>query len=172
MDFSQLDQYLLGETEEEFLCASEEENQQVAVAMIQQAELQLDILSRDFDPLVYDTEECRDAIEALALRSRYSQIRILLHDPQKVSRRGHLVLHLGKRLGSLMKFRRLADVHKSVADTFMIVDGIGFMHRPYVDTIAATVNFKNRPKAKELLLLFEKLWRDGEIDPNTYSMII
>jgi hypothetical protein len=172
MDLNHLDKYILGETEEEILCLSDEENQKVAVAMIQQAELHLDLLSRDFEPLLYDNEECRDVIENLALRSRHSRIRILLHDPQKVSRRGHLILQLGKRLGSLIQFRRLADVHKSVPDTFMIVDGIGYMHRPHTDTLMAKVSFKDRPVAKQLLLLFEKLWKDGEYDPNTRSFII
>jgi hypothetical protein len=173
MDLNHLDQYILGETAEEFFCVTEEENQKVAVAMIRQADMQLDILSRDLDPPVYDNEECCEVLEELALRSRYSRIRILLHDPQKVSRRGHLVLSLGKRLGnSLFQFRRVADIHRSVPDTFMIVDGIGLMHRPHTDTLAATVNFKDRQQAKQLLQLFEQLWKEGESDPNTRYLII
>lgn len=173
MVLNHLDRYVLGETAEEFFCVTEEENQQVAVSMIRQAEMQLDILSRDLEPLIYDNEECYEVIEELALRSRYSRIRILLHDPQKVSRRGHLILSLGKRLGgSLIQFRRIAEVHRPVSDTFMIVDGIGLMHRPHTDTLAATVNFKDRPQAKQLLQLFEQLWKEGEIDPNTQYLII
>ncbi len=164
--------YILGETNEEFLCISEEDNQRIAVAMIQQAELHLDILSRDFEPAVYDNHECCEVIEDLALRSRHSRIRILLHDARLVSQRGHLVLHLGKRLGSLMQFRSLAEIHKSTPDTFLIADGIGVMHRPYTDTLAATVNFKDRPKAKELSKLFDQLWEEAEPDPYTREMIL
>jgi len=43
MDTLDVDKYILGETEEEFLCVSDEDNQKIAVAMIQQAELELDI---------------------------------------------------------------------------------------------------------------------------------
>jgi len=172
IDEKLLERFILGETNETFRCVNEEENQKVAVVMLQQAELHLEVLSHDLDPLVYDNEACRDAIEELALRSRHSRIRILLHDPQKVSKRGHLLLHLGKRLGGLIKFRRMAEIYRPFPETFMIVDGIGYMHRTSSSTIAATVNFKDRPKAKELLQLFEKFWINAEPDPNTQYIVI
>ncbi|MDM8566261.1 hypothetical protein QUF74_11510 [Candidatus Halobeggiatoa sp. HSG11] len=167
-----IEQYKLGETDEEFVCISEEHNQIVAVAMIKQAEFHLDILSQDFDPDVYDNQECFDVIEDLALRSRYSRIRILLHNTKKVSQRGHLIFYLGKRLGSLIQFRSIAEIHKHIPDTFMLVDGIGIMHRPHTDTLAATINFKDRPKTKKLLQLFNKIWEDSEPDPESRYVVI
>jgi len=166
------DEFILGETDKELFCISEEDNQQMAVLMIQQTELYLDILSRDFDPDVYDNPECCEAIEDLALRSRYSRIRILLHNTKQISQRGHLVFNLGKRLGSLIQFRSMAKNHKHIPDTFLIADGIGIMHRSSPNTLAATVNFKNRPQAKELLAMFDKLWENAEPDPETRSMVI
>jgi hypothetical protein len=172
MDEINIEKYVLGETDEEFVCIDEEGNQKIAVAMVQQAELHLDILSHYFEPDVYDNHEFCKVIEDLALRSRYSQIRILLHNPKQISQRGHLVMHLGRRLGSLMQFRSVAEVHKGIPDTFMLVDGIGFMHRPHTDTLAATVNFKDRPKVKKLMQLFEKIWRDAEPDPESRHLVI
>jgi hypothetical protein len=172
MDEIEVSKYILGETDEEFFCIDEENNQKIAVAMVQQTELHLDILSRDFDPDVYDNHEFCEVLEELALRSRHSQIRILLHNTKLVSQRGHLVMHLGRQLGSLMQIRQLAEVHKSIPDTFMIADGIGFMHRPHSDTLAATVNFKNRPKVKELSKLFDKLWLDGEPDQESRFLVV
>lgn len=165
-------EYLLGETNKEFLCISEEENQQVACALLQQAELKVDIFSRDFEPAVYDNPTCRDAIEDLALRNRHSRIRILLHDPRKVSQRGHHILYLGRRLGSLMQLRAVAEVHQSIRETFLLVDGIGFMHRPHADTLAATVNFKDAPRVKELTKLFEKIWKEAEPDPHFRHLVL
>jgi len=163
--------YILGETDEEFVCVSEEDNQRIAVSMIEQTELQLDILSQLFDPDVYDNFECCEAIEDLALRSRHSCIRILLHDVKSVSQRGHLVLELAKRLG-LMQFRSVPENYKSTQDTFMIADGIGIMHRPHQDTLAATVNFKDRPMAKDLTRLFDEIWENAEPAPDARYMII
>lgn len=172
LDEKSLERFVLGETDEEFLCLDAEENQKVALAMMGQTELHLDILSRDFDPDIYDHEGCRDAIEELALRSRHSQIRILLHDSKKASQRGHILIHLGRRLGNLIKFRRMAEIYQSFPETFMIADGIGYMHRVSPSTLSATVNFKDRKKVKELLQLFDRFWRDGEYDPNTQYLVI
>jgi len=172
MDEIEISKYILGETDEEFFCVDEESNQKIAIAMVQQTELYLDILSRYLDPDVYDNNEFCEVLEDLALRSRHSQIRILLHNTKQVSQRGHLVMHLGRRLGSLMQFRQLAEVHKSIPDTFMIADGIGVMHRPHSDTLAATVNFKDRPKVKELSKLFDKLWVEAEPDQESRFLVV
>ncbi len=167
-----IDKYVLGETDEEFVCISEDDNQIVAVAMLKQAELHLDILSRDFDPDIYDNQEFFDVIEDLALLSRHSRIRILLHNTRKVAQRGHLIFYLGKRLGSLIQFRCIAEIHMHIPDTFMLVDGIGVMHRPHSDTLAATVSFQDRPKTKKLLQLFNKIWEDSEPDPELRYIVI
>jgi hypothetical protein len=172
MEDINIDKYILGETDEEFLCTGEENNQQITLAMIQQTELHLDILSRDFDPDVYDNPDCCEAIEDLALLSRHSRIRILLHDSKKVAQRGHLMFHLGRRLGSLINFRSVAEVHKSIPDTFLIADGIGIIHRPYTDTLSATVNFKDRPKVKEFTQLFEKIWQNAEPDLESRYVVV
>ncbi len=172
MDELTLDRFILGETNEEFLCNGIESNQQVTITMITQTQLHLDILSRDFDPDIYDNQDCCDAVEQLALRSRYSRIRILLHHPNKAAKRGHRIIYLGRRLGSLIQFRHLAEIHQSIQETFLLADEIGLIYRPYADSLSATINFKNHPQVKELLLRFEKLWQASEPDPETLALII
>ncbi|BAP55907.1 acyltransferase [Thioploca ingrica] len=172
MDELAIDRFILGETNEEFLCSGTEPNQQATIAMITQTQLHLDILSRDFDPDIYDNQDCCDAIEQLALRSRHSRIRILLHNPKKATQRGHRIIYLRRRLGSLIQFRHLAEIHQPIQETFLLADSIGFIYRPYADSLSATINFKDYPRVKELLLLFEKLWQDSEPDPETMDVII
>jgi len=150
---------ILGETNKAFVCLSEEDNQQITVSMIEQTTLHLDILSRDFELEVY--EACCDAIEDLALRSRHSRIRILVDHTKMASQRGHLIFQLGKRLGSLMQFRSVGEVR----ETFMIADRIGIMHRSSPNTLAATVNFKDGQRAKELSKLFDELWENAMPEP-------
>jgi len=154
-----VEKYILGETNKEFVCI--EDNQQITVSMIEQTTLHLDILSRDFEPDVYDNQTCCDAIEDLALRSRHSRIRILLDNTKIASQRGHLILQLGKRLGSLMQFRSVGEV----PETFMIADRIGIMHRSSPNTLAATVNFKDGQTAKKLSKLFDELWENATPEP-------
>ncbi|MEN8218747.1 MAG: hypothetical protein ABFS56_20720 [Pseudomonadota bacterium] len=166
----EIDKYILGETKKEFVCISEEDNQQIAVSMIEQTALHLDILSRDFEPEVYDNQACCDAIEDLALRSRHSRIRILLDNTKIASQRGHLILQLGKRLGSLMQFRSVAEA--PLTETFLIADRIGIMHRSSPNTLAASVNFKDGQTAKKLSKLFDELWENATPEPEARSCIL
>ncbi|MDM8568023.1 hypothetical protein QUF50_00620 [Thiotrichales bacterium HSG1] len=167
-----IEQYQLGETDEDFICVSDEHNRIITVALVRQVELHLDILSRDFDPDIYDNQEFFEVIEDLALHSRHSRIRILLHNTKKVAQRGHMIFYLGKRLGSLLQFRSLAEKHQHIPDTFMLADGIGVMHRPHTDTLAASVNFKDRPKVKKLSQLFNNIWEDSEPDAESRHIVV
>ncbi len=170
INMKEIEKYILGETDKAFTCIAEEDNQQVAVAMIQQTELYLDILSQDFDPEIYDNQACYEAIEKLALRSRHSRIRILLHDGKKAAQRGHQILHLAKHLSGLIQFRNIPNVYKDRTDTFMIADRIGIMHRTD-GILTAKVNFKNWPKIKPILKDFNDMWEESEPNPEVRSYI-
>lgn len=167
-----LQHYIIGETKEELLCIGEEESQAVCISIMQQAEFYLDILSHDLDPPIYDTEAFCQVVENLALRSRHSRIRILLHHPQKVVRRGHQLVYLGKRLGSLIQFRQLAPIYQSQIETFMLVDKVAFMHREFKDALRITANFCDGKRVKELTKLFEQYWEDSEPDPDTHFILL
>ncbi len=172
MQLEHLDDYVLGTTKDELLCLGAEENQAVSLAMTQQAEFYLDILSYDLDPPIYDTDEFCQQVENLALRSRHSRVRILLHQPQKVVQRGHLLIYLGRRLGSLIQFRQLAPIYQNQVETFMLVDKIAFMHREFRDALRITANFCDGKRVKELTKLFNQYWEDSEPDPNTHFLLL
>lgn len=166
------EQFILGETKELFTCTGEDENQAVALSMIQQTEMHLDILGHKLDLEIYDTEACCEAIENLALLSRHSRIRILLRNIRQVSQSGHLLIYLGKRLGSLLEFRELAMQYHSLSESFMLADNIGFMHREFKDSFKSTVNFCDGKNVKELSKLFNQLWEDSEPSPETQHLIV
>ena len=164
-----IDKYILGETNQSFTCTTEEENQQIAIAMIQQTELYLDILSQDFEPAIYDNQSCYEAIENLALRSRHSRIRILLHDGRKPAQRGHQIIQLAKRLSGLIQFRNIPNIYKNKIDTFLIADRIGIIQRINGE---AKVHLKNWPKIKPILKEFNDIWEESEPNPEVRTYII
>ncbi len=166
-----LDKYILGETDQSFTCTTKEENQQFAIAMIQQTELYLDILSPDFEPAIYDNDSCYEAIENLALRSRHSQIRILLHDGRKPAQRGHKIIQLAKRLSGLIQFRNIPDIYRNKTDTFLIADRIGIIQRTEAP-LKSKVHFKNWPKIKPILKDFNDIWEESEPNPEVRTYII
>ncbi len=166
------EQFILGETNELFTCIGDEENQAVALSMIQQTEMYLDILGRRLDLEIYDTEACCEAIEDLALLSRHSRIRVLLPNIRNVSQSRHLLIYLGKRLGSLLEFRELAVQYHTLTESFMIADNIGFMHREFKDSFKSSVNFCDGKNAKALSKLFNQLWEDSEPSSETRHLIV
>jgi len=108
MDLNNIDEdFILGETNEEFFCYDEEDSRIIALAMMQQAEFYIDILSHYFDPAIYDNETCFDILETLALTNQHARIRILLFEPRIAAQRGHYIMHLARRLGSLMELREM-----------------------------------------------------------------
>jgi len=164
--------FILGETEQEFVCFGDEDNCKIALLMMQQAEFKIDILSRYLDPTVYDNTDCCDAIETLVLHNRHAAVRILIHEPKIIAQRGHDLIYLVRKLGSLISCRSVPEQYKATPDTFLIVDSLGIMHRPSVNTITSNVSFKNHPTAKKLTALFDKIWHNSEPTPYTREMII
>lgn len=163
---------ILGETDLEFVCFGEEDNRKITLLMLEQAETKIDILSRYLDPPIYDTQECFDAIESLVLHNRHAVVRILVHEPKIIAQRGHFLIHLMRKLGSLVHCRGVPEQYKSTQETFLIVDNIGVMHRPSVSSVTAQVNFKNHPAAKKLTALFDKIWHNSEPTPYAREIII
>ncbi|MEM7017149.1 MAG: hypothetical protein AAF512_07380 [Pseudomonadota bacterium] len=148
------------------MCIGIEENRAVTAEMIRQTEKELVILTRDFTPVIYEDEECFEALEDLALRSRYSYIRVLIQDTYSVTQHGHRILELGKRLSSYFEFRRPAEKHRHISQSFLVADDIGVIHREYADALKTEANFCHPMMAKERLGLFNTMWDEAESDPN------
>lgn len=157
---------ILGESHEPLVCRDADEIRAQAVAMIEQTERHLDIFTHDFEPRVYNHDDIHQALENLALKSRYSRIRILIRDPEEIARTPHRVIELGKFLVSHFAFRCPVHHHPLHNQTFLVADEIGVIHRPYADAFTAHVNYCDGPFARELSERFEEWWEEAEENPN------
>lgn len=162
----------LGQDEDLIVCTDAEQNTAIITAMVQQCKHQVEIFSKDLEPLIYDNESLIEALENFALANHYAKIRILVQEPRVVAQRGHGLLRVGQRLSSFFEFRRPADMHLDISETFLIADGIGFVHRPYSDSLKAHANFCDPRGAKELSNIFRRVWEAGEADNNLRSLIL
>lgn len=156
--------YQLGETHEDILCHSVEEQAELARSLLIQAERQVDILTHEFAPQVYDNEACFEAFEDFALRSRHSRVRVLVLSPRTVASKGHRILELGKRLNSYFQFRCPSERYQYLSQSFLVVDGIGVLYQPYQDSYRAHGNFCDAANARSLLALFNEIWMEAEED--------
>ncbi len=172
MDLEKISEYRLGETEEFLTCIGTEEAHAVVLNLLTQTERTLDILSHEFDPDIYDQVDCYEAFESLALNGGHTKIRILLQEPQLIVRRGHSVVEMAKRLPSRFELRRPHKTHRFLPDGLLIVDNLGYMHRPYPDAMKFFANFKDPLRVRELKELFDEIWNEAGYDPNLRNLMI
>jgi len=161
-----IEDYILGETEEEITLETSDHSRAISIQMINKCRRDLDIVSRDLDPCIYDTSEMLDAIKKLALRSRLSRIRILVLQPETLKSRGHRMLDLSERLSSFIKIRRVGKEHSSFNSAMLLVDECGFVRRPHSDRFEGRANFKDRKTVSDMQGEFDLLWNHSQKDPN------
>jgi len=167
-----MEQLILGKDEQSFTSIDNDEIRNLTRAMVCQADRHIDILTHDFDPFTYDNEDMFDAFEQFVLQSHHCKVRVILHNPQVIASRGHCLIELGKRLSSFFSFRCLPARFESYADTFLLADKIGIIHRPYPDSLKTSFHFCNAQLAKSLGNTFNQVWDEAEPHPYLSSFTI
>jgi hypothetical protein len=132
--------------------------------LAQQARRDLQILSYDLDPRLYDQISFVEAIKQLCLQSRQSQVRILLQNNERVQKHGHRVLELARRLPSRIAIRRPHPDYLHHRENFLLADRTGYIHRPLHSSYHGDVNFMDRLEAERLADFFSQVWGCSEAD--------
>jgi len=141
------------------------DNRAAAIALAEQARHSLAIYTRDLDKRVLDDREFVTAVKRLALRSRYSSVRILVEDPIRAVKRGHRLIHLGHRVPSLVQFRRPAEEYLVNQAVFMVADDIGVLYRSVADRYTGRASFNDPKAARQLLSYFDQIWENSDRHP-------
>jgi hypothetical protein len=149
---------------ERTVCYGEEACLNAVMALMAQADRQVDILTLDFEPAIYDQAECVEMFETLALRSRHSRVRILVQNPQVIVRQGHRLLNLALRLDSVFQLRCLSK-NQSVAHSCLLVDGVAYWHRAYQDSWKAFAHTAAPQATRALTTTFNQLWHEANRSP-------
>lgn len=159
-----LDLPQLGETDDLFHLRKADEHLIHAAGMLRQAKRDLAIFSYDLDPPVFDQQAFLEAFKALALRSRYSRIRILLQDNALVLQRGHRLVELAQRLPSVVEIRRPSEEFLEQPENFLLIDDCGYLHRRTTENHTGIACYHNRHRVNRLLVLFDDAWENGTPD--------
>ena len=103
---------------------------ELAVELCTEARRYIRILSPDLDHEVFDSEALSNAISALARRSRYTEVRILVQNTRAIVQRGHRLLELARRIPSLVHIQVLSEHPEVSNDTMVIRDMDGLLFKP------------------------------------------
>jgi len=167
-----IEDYRLGETDKLLELEKRAENILVTNHMAKQCQRSLNIISRELDPLVFDTEEFADAVKYLALRHRHSKIQIIVFEPDTIVKRGHRLLDIASRLSSFVEIRKAHYSFDAYNECMMVADATGYIHRESGERFEATANFKDLRHTKNLLTQFADMWEMATPDANFRNMLM
>lgn len=169
-DFSQ---YELGQSNDGAIeIGTRDENADAALELIKQATQKIAIISRELDPFVFDQLELVEAMKNVVLNNRHAEVRIIVFEPELISRRGHKLLDISGKLSSFIHFRKAANEYKSFNESVVIADEIGYLFRENYERYRGKVNFNSRRESKSLLDVFNNMWETAKPDPNLRRVLI
>jgi len=166
--------YILGENDEERQLDTADENRDAAISLAEQARFSLNIFTQDLDPRVFDNVRFERCVFNLARIHKSADIRILVHDSSLAVSQGHCLIRLAQKLTSSVLIHNPAREHRGELSTFMVVDGVGLLHRPQSTSrdYNAVVNFMSPQRAGELHDFFNEMWERSTPDSQVRRLYI
>ena len=141
---------------------SAEDCRQATLALLKNTRRTIALFSRDLEPSIFGTVEFATALQRLALRSRFTHIRIVVINPGPAIRDGHRLIELARRLSSFIEFRRPGPDHAQMAESFLVCDETGVMYRPLANRYEGFADTSNPLEARKLLKTFAEIWSQAE----------
>ena len=141
-------------------------------AMTAQAQRTLDFSSMQLEPHLLDDAGFVESVRQLVLRSRRTQIRLLILEPVPLAARGHRLLDLAYQLPSYIALRVPGQGHKDYREATFIADNVGFIHRPLADRPKGLADFNAANQARYLTQRFEEIWAAARPSPHLRSLVL
>lgn len=161
-----LDARALGETQGRLFLTKTEHLARAAGRLATQALRQIELLSADLQPSVFDQEAFVEALRYLAIERRGRlPVRILVIDPEPSIRRGHRLIELARVLSSDLQIRQVPKDWAEHCDQFLLCDRDGLFWTRYQDPRRTLVDFSAGAETRRLRRLFDEIWDQGEIHP-------
>jgi hypothetical protein len=159
-----LNTYQLGKTDQILHTDSKNNLQQLILTMSQQARQRILIFSHALDHHLFDNPALYEHIKKLAIANRRTYIQILIQNSQPMSRKGHCLLTLTRRLSSHIQIKITAKEHRNVIENFIIFDDRGYIFQENPERFDAQGNFYDPLKTRQLTEQFTQLWEYGMMD--------
>ncbi len=156
--------YTLGETDQLLKIDNKDDFTALILAMSQQARYKILIFSHHLEHLLFDNEPLYEAIKQLAIKNHRTHIQILLQDPKPMTKKGHRLLNLARRISSHISIKQAHKEQQELFETFIIFDDRGYIMHTNPDRYDAYGNFYAPIKTKQLSEQFADYWEQGTID--------
>lgn len=159
-----LQQYTLGQTGQLIEFDDSDDNRAIIDAMAGQATRSLRILTPDLEPALYDQEGFIRSVTALATRSRFAEILILVDDSDTAARRGHRLIEVARRFPSYIHLHRPCSEHRGFSNSFLLADERGYLNKNHARRYEGSADFNDPLKVRELGARFKEMWERSQPD--------
>ena len=166
------EKYDLGRTDDAVDIGSREENCIAVTKMAQQCQRTIEIISRELDPDLFDTNEFLDAVKAMVLKNRRASVRILVFEPKAIVSRRHRLIDLIRTLPTYMEIRVPSPEYKNFNEMVFVADTTGYLHRLYTERFEGKTNFSDKRVARYLVKEFNEMWDKATQDINLRQLSI
>lgn len=146
--------------------SSRDEVKIMNIAMTQQASRNIEIISAQLDPGIFDTTGYIEAIKQLSISSKFTKIRILIKTSESMVKDGHRIIELIHMLTSSIEVRKISEEYKSYSSAFSLFDGKGVIYQPHSDRYEGFANFSRPRLVTELSNFFNEIWEHSAPDEN------
>lgn len=152
----------LGETVGDYALESRDDNRQAAALLVGQARRQIELLSPDLEPALYDQTPFLDALTQLCLSSPRARVRVLAKDFDRAVKDGHRLVELARRLSSYIELRKVHSDYQENNETFLLVDDYGLLHRRHSPRFEGSFSCKAPLEVRRLRAFFDEVWDRSE----------
>lgn len=137
-----------------------------ALEVAKLARYRLAVMTPDLEPGLFGTPEFRDELRRIARASRFALVRILVRDPQRAAREGHLLVELALQLPTYVQIRVPDPDDEQRSDAFVLADDDAILYRVSAEVPDGVVEVEGSAIARERLRSFDRLWERARPDPN------
>jgi len=166
------DNYELGVTDDSVTIESRDEIRFATIKMVQQSRDSIEIISRDLDSQIYDTQEFIDAVRRVVLENHHARVRIIVINAKVIIKQSHRLVNLAMDLSTFIDIRKPSIEHSGFNEAIFLADGCGYIHRLKSDRYGGTVNFNDRRNTRYLLDHFNEMWAKSLSDMNLRKLHI
>jgi len=161
-----LDDYTLGETDEDIIVDTAEDVRLLSLSLARQARRSIDIFTQDMDAALYNNRDFEQALFQLVRQHNKARVRILCYDSRPAIAHGHSLIRLAQNLTSSVAIHKPAREHQGERSAWLIADRRGLITRSNAvdDSYLATVNFNAAQTAAKLSDSFEEMWQHSTAD--------
>jgi hypothetical protein len=140
-------------------------NRDAALSVARCARRQLNLLTYDLEPQVYNEESFIEAVTAVATSGRYARVRVMVQDSRRAVREGHRLIELARRLSSFISVHRPHAADAKIIETYLLADEIALLYRTQADRYEGFAETDDPFETRQRLREFEDIWGRSSPDP-------